>query len=1124
MRLARLLCTLALLLLPATAVFAQQTGKIAGAVTDASGETLPGVNVLIEGTTQGAVTDIDGYYFINNVRPGTYSLRASFVGFTPQVVNNVHVSTGLTTEINFQLQEEAVGLDELVVTSERPIVQLDVSANVANLSAQEFVNLPVSGVNEMIDLQAGVEPGLQVRGGGTDQLAFVVDGMNLRTGRSNQPFTNISYTALEEVQVQTGGFNAEYGNVRSGIVNVATKDPSRTSYTLDGMFRYQPIQEKSASSLVGLDDAFNKGYCDFASGNVSHDCDSWYLRPALDPTTSMAGSSAWDPYTQQQYLQFDGWEAIATRLQDKGFDVTPGDMMNYFRATHKKDNSITKPDYEADFTVGGPVPGISKALGDLRFLASYRGTQTSYTLPQSRDAFKQNTFQGKLISNVATGMKLSINAMYGDEKGSNVSRNNPQSIPWRGNLPAYPWSDLRGDNGEPVEPVVGLSRRGVFTFSDGGLSNADVKHLMLGANFTHTLNANTFYEVTLQNLSSTWRSDFPNLRDGSSIDANGNFNPVAWTDNAGAVIPGFENNVTCFGGGSDINGDGENVGYCIGNAPFGFLGQGGNLEGTNVTTGGHWNKTRDTTDVSVFTGRFDLTSQVNRFLQVKTGAELIASSYDVRSERHHLALGFNPQIFRWNRNPIQGAAYAQGKMEFKGMVLNVGLRLDYFDANTKWWVFEPYDQALRGGVAVLDELLPKADPKAKAFLSPRIGVSFPITENSKLYFNYGHFRQMLDPFQVFGIEETSSGGIDVIGFPEHDMPLTVQYELGFDQNLFDMVLLRVSGFYKDSRDQARSVQFNSLGGVVNYNTQRPWNYSDIRGAEISISKNRGRWFRGFINYTFLQRKGGNFGYSVFHENSFEMRNYLRSSTDYRQGVPIAEPYANLNLQFFTPGDYGMWLGNWTMNFLGRWRAGQQFIWTGGSGTFPELQENVQYKDYWMFDLRFAKQFFTGDFGTIQLFMDVNNVFNIKYLYQNAAFSDAETRDQELYMRSLHLPENTFDQLNTVEADKPFSEKDGLPYIWVPGDDKPGDFRKPGVPFQPIEAVASLDTADPNQIAWYWAKDTGTYSRWTGSAWEQVPDNEVKKVVDEKGYIDMPNFRFNTFLNPRSVIFGVRYTF
>ena len=275
-----------------------QTGKIAGQVTDAStGASLPGVNVVIEGTTRGAATDQGGFYVIVNVRPGTYTVQASFIGFIPEVVENIRVSTGLTTEINVALQEGAVGLDEVVVLYERSIVQLDVSANVASLGAAEFEDLPMASVQDVLDLQAGIEPGLQIRGGRRDELAFIVDGLNLRTGREHQPFTGISYTALEEVQVQTGGFNAEYGNVRSGIIQVVTKEPPRRRYMFDGLFRFAPPQDKSRNTLHALPAAG----CDY-TGAVSPVCDSFFIRPALDPEVAFVGTqAAWDVYTQRQY-------------------------------------------------------------------------------------------------------------------------------------------------------------------------------------------------------------------------------------------------------------------------------------------------------------------------------------------------------------------------------------------------------------------------------------------------------------------------------------------------------------------------------------------------------------------------------------------------------------------------------------------------------------------------------------------------------------------------------------------------------------------------------------------------------------------------------------------------------
>ena len=238
MRPKRLLCVLALIL-PSTAALAQ-TGKITGTVTDPAGEPLPGVNVAIEGTSRGAVTDAEGYYVILGVRPGTYDVRASFIGFTPEVASGVRVNIDLTTELDFALREETVGLDEVTVTAERPVVQRDVSASVANLNAQDIENLPVTDVEKVVGLQAGFERGLTIRGSGGNQVSFRIDGLDLGGGLDQTPFTGVSYTATEEVQVQTGGFSAKYGNVRSGLINVVTKEGPRDRYTADAIVRYSP--------------------------------------------------------------------------------------------------------------------------------------------------------------------------------------------------------------------------------------------------------------------------------------------------------------------------------------------------------------------------------------------------------------------------------------------------------------------------------------------------------------------------------------------------------------------------------------------------------------------------------------------------------------------------------------------------------------------------------------------------------------------------------------------------------------------------------------------------------------------------------------------------------------------
>ncbi|NBW94866.1 MAG: carboxypeptidase-like regulatory domain-containing protein, partial [Bacteroidetes bacterium] len=132
-------------------------GKIAGRVIDAAtGDPLPGVNVVIEGTTQGTATDMDGEYVIIRVRPGTYSVRAQFLGFQTQVIANVEVIIDQTTRVDFRLGEEVLEGEEIVVTAERPIVQVDRTTTTAVVGEEQLEALPVLGISDAINLQAGV--------------------------------------------------------------------------------------------------------------------------------------------------------------------------------------------------------------------------------------------------------------------------------------------------------------------------------------------------------------------------------------------------------------------------------------------------------------------------------------------------------------------------------------------------------------------------------------------------------------------------------------------------------------------------------------------------------------------------------------------------------------------------------------------------------------------------------------------------------------------------------------------------------------------------------------------------------------------------------------------------------
>lgn len=173
--------------------FAGITGKIAGTVKDANtGEPLPGVNIVVTGTTMGAATALDGHYFIINIPPGTYSVEASMIGYGRIRKSGVMVSVDHTTPIDFDLKVASIVGQEVTVVAQKEIVPMDVSSSHIVAEGKEIAEVPmVTDLGQYIGLQAGIE-GNVIRGGGLDQTGFMMDGLSVVDNRTNQPLMMVN--------------------------------------------------------------------------------------------------------------------------------------------------------------------------------------------------------------------------------------------------------------------------------------------------------------------------------------------------------------------------------------------------------------------------------------------------------------------------------------------------------------------------------------------------------------------------------------------------------------------------------------------------------------------------------------------------------------------------------------------------------------------------------------------------------------------------------------------------------------------------------------------------------------------------------------------------------------------
>lgn len=1020
-------------LLLAPAAFAQ-TGKISGFVKDAqTGEALIGANVVIENTSLGAATDLEGFYTILNVPPGTYKMKASNIGYAPTSIIDVRVNIDQTTQLNFNMTATTLQTSEVVVVAETPIVQKDVSSSGVNLDVSEIKTLPVVSAERVVTLQAGIQQDDYgrpvIRGGDANQTAFMVNGISMRDGRDNAPYTGISFTSVEQIQVTTGGFNAEYGDIRSGLVNVVTKEGDVAKYNFSFLGRYSPTTQKHF-------------------GGSPNDFDSYYMRSFLDDAVAWTGTTNgnWDEYTQQQYAVFEGWNKVSERTlsdNDPTNDLTPAAAQRLFLWQHRRNLDIDEPDWDYDMSFSGPVPVIGKMLGNMRFLASYRAATEMYVVPLSRDRYNDFNASLKLTSDVGTGMKLMVEGIYGKQFGTvdNIT-----------GQPGLFRSASSIANELSVGSSIGTSFLDTRMFAINYWTPSEITRFNIGAKFTHALSANTYYEVTANTFTSEYNTIPGRLRDTSRVYQFGDS-------------------------------------YYVDEAPYGFYTKtSSSIDGMRMSTG--MSVARDSSKVSYYKVKFDLTSQLDKYNNLKTGFEFTYTDNRTNFANYDEAFKNTSTFSRWNTFPLQGSFYIQDKLEFEAMIANIGVRIDYSDPNVMWYDYSTYDLGLSsqsGGnlAATLKQV--EVDPQVT--ISPRLGVAFPITENSKLFFNYGHFRTLPTPDNLYMIRYENTGKLTRIADPENPLQKTVAYELGYEQNLMDQFLIRVAGYYKDVTNETRLINFHNKDSKVDYSVYEPNVYRDIRGFEATFTRNRGDWARGFINYTYSVSTSGKFGWGDYYENNTKQRDY-EATTDYqKQDKPIPRPYARMNVDLFTPMEFGpkfannYLLGDWHLNILASWTNGRYATWTG-TGSIPGITNNVQWRDTWNIDMRVSKNFEVGPVS-VEMFAQISNVFNIKNFSSYGFVSKA---DQDAYMKSLHLskdvfedfPKNSDGSINVGYA----NSTDGT---YVFGDDKPGDYR------------------------------TGEYHAWDPSA------DEATKAQwkDNKSYIDMPNQSYFTFMNPRDIYWGLR---
>ena len=271
---------------------AATTGQIRGHVTDGAGKALTGASVLAHNTEtgldRGAVTGADGGYTIRLLPPGTYNVSAQMIGQRNAAQNNVRVTVGQSSTVNFQLTTEAVAVAGIEVSGARAPIDVTDANVTQTVSRQEIEQLPVVSRNftDFIALSGVVAPDPSVTTGGQFSIAgqrgsqtnLQIDGVDANNsffgenrGGSRIPFV-FSLESIQEFQVITNGYDVEYSNYSGGIVNVVTRGGTNHFHAdANVYFRSDALTGKSFLDTAAIGNYSVAQYAGQISGPIKKD-------------------------------------------------------------------------------------------------------------------------------------------------------------------------------------------------------------------------------------------------------------------------------------------------------------------------------------------------------------------------------------------------------------------------------------------------------------------------------------------------------------------------------------------------------------------------------------------------------------------------------------------------------------------------------------------------------------------------------------------------------------------------------------------------------------------------------------------------------------------------------------
>ncbi|MDD3806990.1 MAG: carboxypeptidase-like regulatory domain-containing protein, partial [Candidatus Marinimicrobia bacterium] len=858
------------ILITAGLLQAQTIGKISGRVYDEQTEMpLVGANVLVVGQEIGASTDEEGNFTILRVYPGTYDLKVTYIGYATATIKEVRVYVDRTTFLNIPMKVEGVQMEEVVVTAEKPIIVRDKTFSSSSVDYEDIEKTPAEGIRDIMDLNTSFQQNpdgtYSLRGSGSFDINFMIDGVTQENSNTGIPGTNyagerantswkydFNPLGIKQMELISGGFSAEYGNAQSGVVKIVTKEGSSK---FQGEFRYE---YRPPGKYHFGDYLYSKNHFEWQKwGNL----DAWFKANYFQlPPNQQLGDPYLEngvPYNLYTYDEITGtYEPYRVSLNDS----LAADYYNRWLSNRTPEGkSMEVADGFTwvqiyDTTETGILPVYKKVwqLQDVVNKENKLGVYDYRELAYQRVLFG---FGGPI------GNLPGWTFFFSGEK-----RQKPTRLPTNERYTDYDNVNLTTVSKLGKKLTLRSmfqyqhSRNGIFSGSDdvrwaspvGSISFhcGQTKYLLVTVppkdefawiqsfNFTYLFSPEAFFDLTFSHtyeryevnttpLSTKWQVPQGNWDEG--------YTRLVWDPSA-----------------TSYNQD--------------------------VRT-------------HIWAVRGDYTNQISHNQQLKTGfqATLRNMHYSSVSSAYTNALVYRTGFAEYYKaKPLTLAAYIQDRMEFEGMIANLGLRADAFNN----FIDVPADEWNPFYMGIGANAIGNPETKKSTFhfaLSPRIGLSFPIGEATAFRLQYGHFYAV--PNFRHTLSKSTSQGWIMYGNADLGFLKTISYEFGVQHSLWGTHKVDVVAYFKDMTSQTTNIRRHISTGSVQRSATDPYaatyvntGYGTSKGVEIEVEKYTTGRLKYRFKYTLSRTSGGVYGPSeIWADNDpnrpYSMRKYIQRAND-----------------------------------------------------------------------------------------------------------------------------------------------------------------------------------------------------------------------------------------------------